>query len=118
MEINKIKQIITIFVLALALIGCESTGPSTTDKAALEEIVYAQQVQEVFWACMEDENAKTEKYNEFVIKYGKEQTDKGIAQYEAVSVKGFKNISGVKLTPEMRAQIEKIIEEVMKKKEL
>ena len=114
---SRLLIFLTAFLIAIFFVGCDSIlGTSTTDQADVNEIVYAEKVQSVFWACLEDENAKTNSYQAFVLKYGKDATDQGIQLYDAVMIKTASEISKVnisELSPELREEIIKLTQKII-----
>lgn len=114
---KNVKILLLCLVLTIGVVGCQEfkdsiTGNSSTKTEYISDIKKAENIQTVYWACIEEPNNIETNKAVWISKYGIEVTEAGIAHFNKVVSQEASKISGVNcdnLTPEQRKQIADII---------
>ena len=114
---KNVKILLLCLVLTVGVGGCQEfkdsiTGNSSTKTEYISDIKNAENIQTVYWACVEDPNDIEANKSVWISKYGIEATEAGIAHFNKAFNQELSKISGINcdnLTPEQRKQIADII---------
>lgn len=122
---ERIKRIILLSLIIFTCFGCQDisdifTDSSSSNTKAIIALNRAQQIQEIYWKCIEDPaNINSNKVIWANI-YPTDIIDAGISLYNETLLKDSENISGVSITdwtPQEKEALLKAIQKIKEQKE-